>query len=787
MQSAYFDTETLGLYGPPAIIQYAFDDADPTLYNPWLEKAGNTRDLIRSVVASRCVAHNITFDWQKLHGMWAGLTDFADHEVPIADVSRYVRSEFVNRSAFCLKPPAAVCTLLVCQKELGGSALAAKQIRVRKIPEHAADLVCGLLNSLTDLPPILFARQKTKREPWTVGENDEGMGWKDIVLTFAPSNGLKEVSRHVLGVQDTQKIGAEVLPPVMPDELGYCPYVHVLAQRMECHDMKLWPELLESHIEFWNSDERAVKYALDDIILLRDLDHYLRDKTAKGLETDFDSEIACQVASCRMAGFSIDTDRLSKEIETSQKILDTREVNVDSPNQVREFLGETLDPLEQEVIMHGCDKQVLKSIIKEYVATESEYCCEEGCGYCDYKGTIEPGLLPVARRADHILTIRKHKKRMQLYSKLNVAGAAFPSFRVIGAKSGRMSGADGLNYHGIDGSKEIREIFTLSEDDWVVSGGDMNSQELAIAAAVMKDESLGDVLRDNKKLHAIFAASASGLPYEQIMEFADDKTRIESKLYAQGKVCAYSIMYGASAYNVSQTMNCTIEEAQQYIDGFFDRFPHMAETRKLVNRKFTILTSDENNRMMLRQPEQNYIESAFGFRRSFQTELDVMYIIRDAMQEVNVWRNERPELATILNHPVVRKEKKGVQKTAGALSSALYACIYSLQGKVLRAAMNHLIQSAGRTCTLRVQKRIWDEVQPVGINPFEVKLLSVHDEIGTVSPKRNTKKIEKAVYDEMADLTATIPLLSLDWATDVGSWYGLKAHSEGLVRCGWTP
>lgn len=784
MRTAYFDTETLGLYGPPAIIQYAFDDGDPVLYNPWLESAGKTRALIRSFVESRCVAHNITFDWQKLHGLWAGLMDFDDNEVPINDIPRFVRSEYANRSHTCLKPPAAVCTLLVCQKELGGSALAAKQIRVRKVPEHAAELLCGLLNSLTDLPPILFARNKVKREPWSIGECDAGMGWKDIVLNFAPSNGLKEVSRYVLGAQDTQKIGSEVMPPVMPDELGYCPYVFVLknTEWAKQDGIRLWPELLDEHVHFWNNDPNAVRYALDDIFLLRDLDEHLGKR-----DTDFDSEIACQVASCRMAGFAIDSEKLSEELDKSRHIVASAKVNVDSHVQVREFLAECLDPLEQEVVMHGCDKSVLKSIIKEFVATEREECCHEGCAYCDYKGYIEAGPLPVAKRAQHILKIRKHKKRCQLYDKLDIAQGAYPSFRVIGAKSGRMSGADGLNYHGIDGSKEIREIFTLADDDWVVSGGDMNSQELAIAAAVMRDESLGDVLRDNKKLHAIFASSASGIPYDQIMQYADDKTREESKLYAQGKVCAYSIMYGASAFNVAQTMNCTNEEAQRYIDGFFDQFPHMAETRKLVKRKFTVLTSDEDGRMVLRQPEQNYIESAFGFRRSFQTELDVMFIIRDAMRQINVYRESHPELAPMLNKPVVRKEKKGLQRTAGALSSALYACIFSMQGKILRAALNHLIQSAGRTCTLRVQKRIWDEVQPVGVHPFEVKLLSVHDEIGTVSPRRNCAKITAAVKDEMAELTKTIPLLSLDWATDVGSWYGLKAHEEGLVRCGWTP
>lgn len=824
MQTAYIDTETLGLYGPAAILQYAFDDDEPTLYNPWLESAGKTRALIRRITRSRVVAHNLTFDWQKIHSLWAGLDDFADDEVPIHDIDRFARSEYIYRSATCLKPPAAVCTLLVCQKELGGSALAAKEIRVRKIPEPVAEQVCYMLNSLTDLPPILFARQKVKREPWSVGECDAGMGWKDIVLKFAPSNGLKEVATHVLGIQDTQKIGAEVLPPVMPDELGYCPYAYVLSQHpiSVVNDMRLWPDLVREHVHFWNNDERAVKYALDDIHLLRKLDHYLSDKTEKGLATDFDSEIACQVASCRMAGFSIDRQRLRDERDASTKVVQSAQVNVDSPKQVRDFLASCLDPMEQEVVMHGCDKKVLKSIVKEFVTDQPEYCCEKGCSYCGGAGTIEPGPLPVAQRAQHILDIRKHKKRKQLYDKLAVAGAAYPSFRVIGAKSGRMSGADGLNYHGIDGSKEIREVFTLADDDWVVSGGDMNSQELAIAAAVMKDESLGDVLRNNKKLHAVFASAASGLPYDQIMANANNKGSVEATWYARGKVCAYSIMYGASAFNVSQTMECTMDEAQQYIDDFFNQFPHMAETRKLVKQRFTVLTSDENGRMHLRKPEHDYIESAFGFRRSFRTELDVMQMLSDCMASwayftEPVRRNGHPNAPMesryqtqgilyddMLERKVIRREKKGPQKIRHCVSSALYACIFSMQGKILRAAMNHLIQSAGRTCTLRVQKRIWDDLQPVGIKPFEVKLLSVHDEIGTVSPPENTDKITHAVQDEMRKLTDTIPLLSLDWATDVGSWHGVKAAvgqaewdeldedereaavlADEFLRCGW--
>ena len=131
----------------------------------------------------------------------------------------------------------------------------------------------------------------------------------------------------------------------------------------------------------------------------------------------------------------------------------------------------------------------------------------------------------------------------------------------------------------------------------------------------------------------------------------------------------------------------------------------------------------------------------------------------------------------------IRKEEKGKQTYASAVSSALYGAVFSLQGKILRAALNHTIQSAGRTITLRVQKRIWDEVQPCGVHPFRIKLMSVHDEIITVSEPRQTDLIRYAVSAEVNDLCKTVPLLSLEWATDVNHWYGVKS-AEG-VRLGW--
>lgn len=777
MQTAYIDTETLGLYGPAAILQYAFDDDEPTLYNPWLEPVGKTRVLLRRIASCRVVAHNLTFDWQKIHSLWAGLADFADDAIPIEDIPRYVRSEFIYRGSECLKPPAAVCTLLLCQKELGGTALAAKEIRVRQVPTSAAELLCQTLEQFTDLPPILFA--KRREGGWHVSESDRGPGWSDVVLKFAPSNGLKPVARLVLGVEETQSIGEEVLPPVMPFELGYCPFAYVLKDQdyiKSNPDMHLWPDLVDDHVYFWNNDERAIKYALDDIILLRKLDNHLGKR-----DSDFDGELACQVASCRMAGFTIDKDALSRALASSQAVLDTAQINVDAHLQVREWIGSALDDLEGEIIDEGCNKATLKRLVADMVVAKRELCCKHGCERCGGSGWLEPGPMPVAIRAAHVLEVRKHKKRKQLFDKLAIAGGAYPSFRVIGTKSGRMSGADGLNYHGIDGSRDIREIFTLAGKGEVVSGGDMNSQELAIAAAVMGDENLAKDIETGRSLHGEFAATILNCPYEQIMAGKDDKASEEGQAYAKAKVCVYAMLYGAAAFNVRMTLNCTEEEAQSKIDRFFERYPYMKSTRKYVTESLQCLSS-EGARIHVSRPERTSIESLFGYSRSFEIEMSVIRTIVDCMEYIRA--SSEWGFATWKRERVIRKKGKE-QTVMGACLSALYGAAFSLQGKVQRAALNHLIQSAGRTCTLRVQKRIWDDVQPVGIQPFYVKLISVHDEIVTVSKPEHTAAIERAVSAEMNALTESVPLLSLDWATNVGSWYGVKSAEDGL-RCGWT-
>lgn len=794
MQTAFIDTETVGLYGPAVIFQYKFDAEPAVKFCPWTSPVSETMALIERFCEGLVVCHNITFDWLKLQQWYNAAAALSKEHGPdfrpIDDVDSFIHHEYHSRGVYCIKPQAAVCTLMMAQKTMGGASLATKEIRVRKLPVEVAPAVAKLLNDRTELPEIMFARRQAT-ERWSVAVSDEGEAWSDVVLKFAPSSGLKEIAKFVLGVEDTQKLGFDLATPPNPFEVGYVPYVamhkydsnYVVTYKKDGKERKspTWPALLDDHLNYWVPDGTPQdKYAMDDIKLLKMLYEHFDSP-----ETDFDGELGCQVASVRAAGFDIDTSLLSQQTLLSQAEIKNAEVNVDAHLKVKEYINEALDPMERIITEKGCPKDVLKSIIKEMnVEEEEEECCDDGCPRCDGLGVIPVGPMPVAKRAKHILHVRKHKKRLQIYKKLRAAGGAYPSFRVIGTKSGRMAGADKMNYHSIDGSKEIRSIFTMTNDpDMVVSGGDMNSQELAIAAAVMGDDTLADDVSTGKSLHGVFAAAASGIPYKQIMAKREDKGSIEGTWYKKAKICVYAILYGAAAFNISQTLGCTVEEAERTIADFFKKYPHMAETRKKVRSSLAALTSGEGG-LKIRKPEMTYIESIFGYRRSFQLEYDVLNILFTAMNE---WKEETETQFKGIDFKkkIVRKEAKGEQTYFACVYSALFGGAFSLQNKIQRAALNHVIQSAGRTCTLRVQKRVWDEVQPTGVHVFRIRLMSVHDELATVTNREDAEIVSKAVYDEMKALTETVPLLSLDWATDVKSWYGVKSADENLLRCGW--
>ena len=105
LNNCFIDTETMGLYGPAVIGQFEFDycterhDDKPFIYDFWRQPAGLTRDLIEEVVQCRVIAHNLTFDWQKVTQFYNAvrrlIAEFGESARPIDHIDRF--AEFTGR------------------------------------------------------------------------------------------------------------------------------------------------------------------------------------------------------------------------------------------------------------------------------------------------------------------------------------------------------------------------------------------------------------------------------------------------------------------------------------------------------------------------------------------------------------------------------------------------------------------------------------------------------------------------------------------------------------------
>jgi len=806
----YFtDTETCGLHGVPVLLQVAVDDGPVKLHHLWLEPIHSTLDIIEKIVDGRVVAHNLRFDWfmlSKFYNMLKWLVDQVDFNPNLSPVDIAVDSmaeaEWQSQFGPCLKPAAAVDTWLLASKGEDQSYLMdTKALYVRRVPIGMADTLCSALNEATDLPWLLFAGKKDQEQRWVVVDNtDRRTGevdpyWKDCKISFKPSKGLKDLAMFLCDYKSPAKFD-EIAYEVYPAEEGFAPFAKLLSSADKewlypvrkkntkgeyvTKLVQTWPGIISEHIQHWKTNQDAQAYAEDDIHMLRSL-----YEKFGSLENDEDSMVACQVASVRLRGFKVNIPGVEELKKESEAIVSTAKLNVNSPKQVAGFIAEALDPMEQLILTNGCDQKVIDGIKIEFTLEEQEECyCEDGkvddggtevdCPRCNGQGSVGPGPMPVVDRAKHIESVRKHSKRIELFNKLLLAKRAYPDFNVIGTKSGRMSGASGLNFQGIDHSDAVRSLFVLADDGLVLSAGDYAGQELAIAATAMKDDDLMRDMQSGQKLHGIFAAQAYETTYEEIMRSYEED---DDPRYGKGKGGVFAILYGGTFQTVAKNMGIEVEVAEAAYNRMVAKYPQMGNTRKAITERFSSMHQTAEGKIEYRDPPEKFIESVFGFKRYFETEYEIQRMILSVIKNM-------PQKWKDIDLKVERKEGK-LQSMSGALCSALYGAAFSIQNKVIRASNNHVIQSTGRHLTVGMQAAVW-KIQPQGIHPFKLTLMSIHDELAVVTPPEVVSEVQEVLESKVAEQCKVIPLTSIEWFTGNKSW-AEKGHGAEGRFFGWQP
>ncbi len=111
--------------------------------------------------------------------------------------------------------------------------------------------------------------------------------------------------------------------------------------------------------------------------------------------------------------------------------------------------------------------------------------------------------------------------------------------------------------------REIRKAFVPGDAGSVIMSADYSQIELRIMAHLSGDAHLLEAFREGIDVHAATASKIFRVP---VTEVSPEQRRI-------AKTANFGIMYGISAFGLSQNLGCPRAEAKQLIDDYFESFP----------------------------------------------------------------------------------------------------------------------------------------------------------------------------------------------------------------------
>lgn len=172
-------------------------------------------------------------------------------------------------------------------------------------------------------------------------------------------------------------------------------------------------------------------------------------------------------------------------------------------------------------------------------------------------------------------------------------GRIHTDYRQAVAATGRLS-SNNPNLQNIpirtEKGRQIRKAFVPRDENYLFMSADYSQIELRIAASFAKDETMIDAFKHKRDIHTTTAAKVFKVPIEKV---TPDMRR-------RAKEVNFGILYGSTAFGLSQNLNITRTEAAEIIESYFKEFP--AIKRYMDNS-------------ILQARETEFVETILGRRR----------------------------------------------------------------------------------------------------------------------------------------------------------------------------
>ncbi|WP_458524557.1 DNA polymerase I [Onishia taeanensis] len=308
--------------------------------------------------------------------------------------------------------------------------------------------------------------------------------------------------------------------------------------------------------------EQAAPYACEDVDITLRLHQELRPRleregrVAEVLDA-LERPLIPVLSHIERTGVALDAERLhtqSRELATRIRELEARahelagrEFNLGSPKQLAEILFE-----EQKL-------PVKKKTPKGAPSTAEAVLEELALDYPLPKVIIEHrGLSKLKSTYTDKLPLLVNK----------ATGRVHTSYHQAVTATGRLSSSD-PNLQNIpirtEEGRKIRQAF-IARPGYKIVAADYSQIELRIMAHLSEDAGLLEAFAEDRDIHAATAAEVFGV----------ELAKVTTEQRRSAKAINFGLIYGMSAWGLGKQLNIERNQAQTYIDRYFDRYPGVA-------------------------------------------------------------------------------------------------------------------------------------------------------------------------------------------------------------------
>ncbi|MGB1313567.1 MAG: DNA polymerase I [Bizionia paragorgiae] len=308
--------------------------------------------------------------------------------------------------------------------------------------------------------------------------------------------------------------------------------------------------------------EQQTEYAVEDADITLQLKQHFETElsSAKTAELFRDIEIPLVrvLAAMELEGINLDEGflkSLSADLDADILALETKiyEVagetfNIASPKQLGIILFEKLKlvdkPKKTKTGQYATSEDILSYLAKDHDIIQH---------VLDYRGLskLKSTYIDALPTQIEPSTGRVHTDYMQTVAATGRLSSNNPNLQNIPIRTER--------------GRQVRKAFIPRNDDYILLAADYSQIELRIIAALSQEETMISAFKNGEDIHASTASKVFNVPLEAV-------TREQR---SQAKTVNFGIIYGVSAFGLSNQTNLSRGEAKDLIDTYYETYPKL--------------------------------------------------------------------------------------------------------------------------------------------------------------------------------------------------------------------